>query len=100
MNGTRKKDDMAFKKTVSRQSLRRGLLLLLLVLNLSAPGCKREERGFRVAPPQAESIDAKALSDLQPGPKSPPAEVHNEYEENAYAMAAGKNLFEQNTCSG
>jgi cytochrome c oxidase cbb3-type subunit III len=78
------------------------LLVCFLALSglFTTTGCKREERGFRVTPPGAESHNMVAQSELHPGLKSPVAEVKNEYEENAYAMSEGKNLFQQYNCSG
>jgi cytochrome c oxidase cbb3-type subunit 3 len=62
--------------------------------------CEREERGFRVQPPQAKSIESKTLTELQPGPTPTPAAVKNEYEENAYALSEGKRLFSSYNCNG
>jgi cytochrome c oxidase cbb3-type subunit III len=73
------------------------LLMFILVLT---PSCKREERGFRVQPPSAGTINAKALSELQPGQPSPVAGVKNQYEENAYALSEGKRLFSAYNCNG
>ncbi|HEY8562462.1 MAG TPA: c-type cytochrome [Pyrinomonadaceae bacterium] len=75
------------------------LVLLFLVSGFAA--CEREERGFRVKTPDADRINSKQLSTLQPGaplPASPP--VVNEYEGNAYALSEGKRLFEYMNCSG
>jgi cytochrome c oxidase cbb3-type subunit III len=74
--------------------------LLALITLFSATACKREERGFRVSPPATAEDNQVAQSDLQPGQKNPVEAVKNEYEENAYAMSEGKNLFEQYNCSG
>jgi cytochrome c oxidase cbb3-type subunit III len=63
-------------------------------------GCKREERGFRVDPPNAARIDAKMLSTLQPGGPNPHPPVKNEYEENAHAMSEGKRLYTWFNCNG
>ncbi|HXC49707.1 MAG TPA: c-type cytochrome [Candidatus Limnocylindrales bacterium] len=62
--------------------------------------CKREERSFRVEPPDAARIDAKRLSELHPGSPPPPTPVHNDYEDNAFAMSEGKRLFNWMNCSG
>jgi cytochrome c oxidase cbb3-type subunit III len=62
--------------------------------------CEREERGFRVQPPDAQRINSKQLTDLQAGQPAPPQPVINEYEENAFAMAEGKRLFSQMNCVG
>lgn len=74
-----------------------GLLALLIAL---LPGCKREERPFRVDAPFAGTIDTKRLIPLQPGVSQPPQHVHNDYEENAWSMAEGRRLYLQFNCNG
>jgi cytochrome c oxidase cbb3-type subunit 3 len=79
---------------------RRGSVLLLCAAALLL-GCKREERGFRVQPPSAESANpAVKMSDLQPGTPTPDATVENEYEENAFAISEGQRLFNWYNCVG
>ena len=81
--------------------MRSRVLLVTLVLTATiAASCKREERGFRVDPPAADRIDSKRLSSLQAGVPIANPPVHNEYEENAYAMAEGKRLFSYMNCVG
>jgi cytochrome c oxidase cbb3-type subunit 3 len=63
--------------------------------------CEREERTYRVQAPNANFAQSVlAMSPLQPGPKTPEQHVVNEYEQNAYAVSAGKALFSQFNCSG
>lgn len=62
--------------------------------------CEREERGFRVKTPDADRINSKRLSTLQPGQPQNEPSVRNEYEENAYALSEGKHLFEYMNCTG
>jgi cytochrome c oxidase cbb3-type subunit 3 len=69
-----------------------------LLLTLSA--CKREERGFRVSPPSAATIQKVSLVDLYPGGKPSKVQVSNDYEENAYALSEGKNLYSAYNCVG
>jgi cytochrome c oxidase cbb3-type subunit 3 len=73
-------------------------IFVLVAYGLTLISCKREERGFRVQPPSASSINSKTLSDLQPGSRA--IEVKNEYEENAYAVSEGKRLFSAYNCNG
>ncbi|HYE71928.1 MAG TPA: c-type cytochrome [Blastocatellia bacterium] len=76
---------------------------IILVISLSTLvlcACKREERGFRVSPPQAERVNTIQLSEIRPGQASPQAPTKNEYEENAYAVSEGKTLFEAFNCAG
>lgn len=80
----------------------RKMLLSLMAVCVAAGvfSCKREERGLRVSPPSAQTINTITMSQLQPGPKMPVAEVKNEYEENAYALSEGKTLYQQYNCVG
>jgi cytochrome c oxidase cbb3-type subunit 3 len=73
---------------------------LLLCLLGSLGSCKREERGYRVAPPAAEIIQSKSLSDLHPAGGIASTPVKNEYEENAYATSEGQRLFTAYNCVG
>jgi cytochrome c oxidase cbb3-type subunit III len=75
---------------------------LAIILSVAAlfPACEREERGFRVKPPDANRVNSKQLTTLQAGEPSPLPTVKNQYEENAFAMAEGKRLFSQMNCSG
>lgn len=73
-------------------------ILFFCLCSLGA--CKREERGFRVAPPSAEKISSKSLSDLHPAGADKSQPVKNEYEENAYATAEGQRLFTAFNCVG
>lgn len=75
-------------------------LLLLLLCLPSFAGCKREERGFRVAPPAADKVQVNSTSDLRPAGGSTPAQVKNDYEENAYAVSEGQHLFISFNCVG
>src|SRR4051794_12790521 len=63
-------------------------------------GCKRESRSFTVDPPSASTMNLLQLSTLQPGTNSFQKHVHNEYDENAYALSEGKRLFSNFNCSG
>ncbi len=76
------------------------LVLLFAALSVVVTACKREERGFRVAPPAADKIQAKSISDLHPGGAATPAQVKNDFEENAYATAEGQRLFTSFNCNG
>ncbi|HYC01021.1 MAG TPA: c-type cytochrome [Candidatus Limnocylindrales bacterium] len=62
--------------------------------------CEREERGFRVEPPQAQLAIGTRLTPLQPGSPMPTPSQENEYEKNAFAMNEGKRLFQWYNCSG
>jgi cytochrome c oxidase cbb3-type subunit III len=63
-------------------------------------GCKREDRGFRVSPPEARPADAVAVTVLRPGGATNSPPVNNEYEQNAQALSDGKQLFQRMNCVG
>src|SRR3954453_6647821 len=67
---------------------------------VAVTACKREERGYRVAPPAADKTQSTSLSDLHPGGAATPGAVKNDYEENAYATAEGQRLFTAFNCAG
>lgn len=81
----------------------------VIVLAMLPLACKREERTFRVQPPSADPMYSVQLSPIFPGtqPATQPgttqptgAPVTNDLENNAYALSAGKRLFNQYNCSG
>src|SRR4051794_12447676 len=73
---------------------------IFVLFFVSSGACKREERGFRVAPPAADKIQTNSVSDLHPAGAATPAQVKNDYEENAYATAEGQRLFTSFNCVG
>ena len=76
--------------------LKRVVLLLLIASSLAA--CEREERRFSErSGASAAPIDV-ALSTLQPG--TPTVATASPYDDNAYAIAQGKQLFEWFNCTG
>jgi len=77
--------------------MKRVVILIAIGVLIS---CEREERGFRVEPPQADRINSKRMTTLQPGEPIPQQAVVNEYEENAFALGEGKRLFSQMNCVG
>jgi cytochrome c oxidase cbb3-type subunit 3 len=74
-------------------------IAIWVVVLLPIAGCKREERGFREAPPASMASDV-AVSELHPGGGSPPERTITPYEQNAYALSEGKRLFSAYNCSG
>ena len=65
---------------------------------LALVACKREQRSFRDSPPAAR-LDTITQSPILPGtPNLVP--VKNTYEENAYAVSQGQQLYEQYNCVG
>ena len=72
----------------------------ILLFAVAALSCEREERTFRVEPPNADPVQSVAVSSLFPGGQPTTQPVSNNYEKNAYALAEGKRLFGQYNCSG
>jgi cytochrome c oxidase cbb3-type subunit 3 len=70
------------------------------ILALALAACDREERRFREAPPGATPSGAVQLSTLKPGVATRPVELHNAYDENAYAVSEGERRFNSYNCAG
>ena len=63
--------------------------------------CRREERRFREAPPAATASYAVTLNDqVQPGGGIRDPEIVAPYDNNAYAVSEGQQLFGQMNCAG
>jgi cytochrome c oxidase cbb3-type subunit 3 len=78
--------------------MRRALLAVSIAALL--PACERETRRFREIPPSTQATGLVREAPLQPGYPSPEVTVKNPYEQNAYALAEGKRLFDNYNCSG
>jgi cytochrome c oxidase cbb3-type subunit 3 len=72
----------------------------LAMLALSLTACEREQRRFTEAPTASMAPNTIALSDLQPGVTTPRMTGTSPYDENAYAISQGKQLFDSFNCSG
>ena len=72
--------------------------LLIVPLTL-ALGCKREERIFDPGSRGAQVADGVSLNPVHAGGWEPPAGV-SRYEDNAYAVAEGKRLYNAWNCVG
>src|SRR3954469_2719615 len=97
--GSAATDDTAFKRFKIGVLIRamtniscRAASVVVFALVLIA-GCKREQRRFRETPPAATAANLVTMSELQPGPSVVEASVRNPYEDNAYAVSQGKELF-------
>jgi cytochrome c oxidase cbb3-type subunit 3 len=76
------------------------LLKTFLLVVLVCVSCKREERIVRVPPTSAEVADLIQVDELHAaGPLTNPP-VKNDYEENAYALNQGQQLFSSFNCVG
>jgi cytochrome c oxidase cbb3-type subunit 3 len=80
----------------------RGILVVGVagVMCWGALSCKREERGFRVEPPAADTTYTVAVTDFHVGGAPSNAHVKNPYEGNALAMATGQQLYSAYNCGG
>jgi cytochrome c oxidase cbb3-type subunit 3 len=79
------------------------LLIAIIVVAAVVASCKREERGFRVQPPSANTVYLSTTSGLHAGMGSttaPSPVVVNDYEVNAHALSEGKRLYDAMNCSG
>jgi cytochrome c oxidase cbb3-type subunit III len=63
--------------------------------------CKREERVYRIQPPDAEVADSVPVTSFQAGPATQAVIMpSNPYENNAYALTEGQRLFNSMNCVG
>ena len=77
----------------------RGAIAALAVVGALA-ACEREERRFNETPPTAMPFSAVRQSSLQPGPVTRDVYVASEYDDNAWAIAEGQQLYNQWNCVG
>jgi len=70
---------------------------LLLVASVA---CERETRRYRELPASASRPGAIAISELEPGGRTPRTPVLSPYQENAYGIAEGKRLYSAYNCNG
>jgi cytochrome c oxidase cbb3-type subunit 3 len=82
----------------SRPWVRRAWLVVAVLAPASA--CKREARQFSSYPPTATPTTAVVVSQLQPGPAMIEPQIEAPYDENAWAVSEGKDLFNSMNCSG
>ena len=74
---------------------------LALLLCVVALACHRERRTLNVTANDARRVIPIRDSPLQPGPRLLARQaLENPYEQNAYAISQGQQLFEQYNCSG
>ena len=71
-----------------------GALIVLVI------GCEREDRRFREVPPSAAAVNVVPVSALQPGGTIVSESTWTRYDNNAYALSQGKQLYESMNCVG
>jgi cytochrome c oxidase cbb3-type subunit 3 len=84
---------------------RLSIVILVCALSIAFFSCKREERQFQVNPPDAQAVFKLSTTDFQAGgsttqPSGYGGFVQNTYDENAYAINQGQQLFTQFNCVG
>src|SRR5690242_11204252 len=67
---------------------------------LALAACQREQRQFNAPPDAAKTVDTVQLTPLHAGNDPAHAAADNQYQENAYAMSQGKQLFSAFNCNG
>lgn len=72
---------------------------ILLLASFTLCGCKREQRIFDPGSAGAQVADGTALNTVHAGGTLPPPDVSH-FEDNAYATAEGKRLYQAYNCSG
>lgn len=86
------------------RDLGRAAAVAAFAMSLALAGCQREAREFEKPAPLSGTASVVALSDLHPGPDSvspaPPESYGEHYEENAYAVSQGSQLFRWYNCNG
>jgi cytochrome c oxidase cbb3-type subunit III len=76
------------------------LLVAAAAAALAAGACRRNARQLKDTAPSASIPQSIALSPLQGGPATPPVEIQNPYEGNAYGISEGQRLYEWYNCGG
>ena len=63
-------------------------------------GCAREQRNFREATPSNVADEGVQMSDIAPGHSAERKPNANPYEDSAYSVSQGKQLYEMYNCVG
>lgn len=75
-------------------------LVLLIVALVPTTGCERETRRYQEIPAAASRPESVQLTDFQAGAPAPQLPMLSPYEENAFGIAQGKQLFSAYNCNG
>src|SRR4051794_21932725 len=78
----------------------RGVLVTILLLLASSAACRRETRQYQTPPASSQRPDAVHLTPLEPGAPALVSNQKSPYQDNAYAMSQGKQLYQQYNCVG
>lgn len=74
--------------------------MIAVLAALVCLSCKREQRTFRVPPPQAEPAEMVGVSDLHAGGPVTNQPVLTGYQETSYALSEGQQLYSSFNCIG
>jgi cytochrome c oxidase cbb3-type subunit III len=72
----------------------------MLAVAVALAGCGQEKRDFREIPPAAAAAEAVRQGELQPGGVVVVESTTTKYANNAYALSAGKKLYDRMNCVG
>jgi cytochrome c oxidase cbb3-type subunit 3 len=75
-------------------------LAVVALIALALLGCERESRRFSDSPATPRGVQTIRQSELQPGSSIPTSGTPSPYDDNAYAVSQGKQLFEWFNCKG
>jgi cytochrome c oxidase cbb3-type subunit 3 len=73
---------------------------VLAACMLASAGCEREKRELHTPPASSATVDSVHPAESTAGAAPQPASSASPYEENAYAIAQGKQWFSWYNCSG
>jgi cytochrome c oxidase cbb3-type subunit 3 len=76
------------------------MVTLAALAGVLAGGCEREKRQFELPASASVVVSSLRMSSITPGGPGNAPPVANAYEENAYALAEGKRLFNWYNCTG
>ena len=72
----------------------------VLAVMLASAACEREERRFSEVPPSTTPNAMVTASPLQPGPAIVAGNIESPYDDKAWAVSEGKQLFGSMNCAG
>jgi cytochrome c oxidase cbb3-type subunit 3 len=81
------------------------MIVVLAGFTLFGSSCKREQRSFTVSNEEAQASSAVATTDLHAGGTTQPVSLsikpdRSDYQENAYAISQGQQLYARFNCVG
>jgi hypothetical protein len=71
---------MRSSPVTNTRPIKSAIAIVIVAAAFTATSCKREERGFRVQPPDAQRVDLPMATSFHAGPTTEPQHVINGYE--------------------